>query len=71
MNPKPKPSDIWCFYGLGANFYYLVTDYTEEDPDRWDADSVTLLSFTEGEKPITKETVTKLMADTIRWKRIA
>jgi hypothetical protein len=71
MNPSPKPSDIWCFYGLTANFYYLITEYTEKDPSMWDADTVTLLSLTKSEAPIIKEIVSKITANTKHWKHIA
>lgn len=73
MNPLPKVGDIWCFNGLGARFYYLVLEYTAQDPEKWDADSVTLLalSFSDWEKSLTKETASKLKADSKRWEFIA
>jgi len=71
MNPLPREADIWCFNGLGAKFYYLVTEYTVQDPDRWDADSVTLMPLSEWEPSTIKETVSKLKADTKRWIFIA
>jgi hypothetical protein len=71
MNPLPQVGDIWCFTGLGAKFYYLILEYTHQDPEKWDADSVTLLSFSDWEQSLTKETVSKLKADTKRWEFIA
>ena len=71
MNPKPQIGDIWCFSNLGAKFYYLVLDYNEHDPDKWDADSVTLLSFTSFEYPTIKEGVSRIMADSKRWRFIS
>ena len=71
MNPLPQVGDIWCFTGLGAKFYYLILEYTPQDPEKWDADSVTLLSFSDWEQSLTKETVSKLKANTKRWEFIA
>lgn len=70
-NPRPQIGDIWRFNGLGAHFYYLIVDETEHDPSTYHSTSVTLLSFTEGEAPYTKEPLSKLAADTRRWNFIA
>lgn len=70
-NPRPQIGDIWRFNGLGKDFYYLVVEETECDPNTYHADSVTLLSFTEGEAPYTKEPLSKLVADTKRWNFIS
>ena len=72
MNPRlPAVGDIWCFNSLGRDFYYLVTQYNTDDPLYFGADSATLLSFTEGEKRFTREGISKMVADTRRWQRIA
>lgn len=70
-NPVPQVGDIWKFHGLGRDFYYLIVEYTAEDPERYDADSVTLLSFTVGEKQYTKELASKMCFDTRIWSYVA
>jgi hypothetical protein len=70
-NPIPQIGDIWCFKGLGLDFYYLVVKETECDPDYFHADSVTLLSFTKDEKQYILEGVSKMTADSKRWKYIS
>jgi hypothetical protein len=68
-NPVPSKGDIWRFYGLGREFTYLVLEYLEGE--YYGGDGVRLLSFTEGETPYQIEGVSKMVADTIRWKRIS
>lgn len=68
-NPVPSKGDIWRFYGLGKEFTYLVVDYLEYE--YYGGDGVRLLSFTEGEAPYIVEGVSKMVADTRRWKFIS
>ena len=70
-NPIPQVGDIWCFYGLGKNFYYLIADYIECDPKFHDADTVKMIGLTHGDAPLSKEGVSKIVADSRRWTFIA
>jgi len=67
----PQVGDIWCFYGLGKNFYYLIAEYIECDPKFYDADTVKMIGLTHGDAPLSKEGVSKIAADNRRWKFIA
>ena len=68
-NPVPSKGDIWRFYGLGKEFTYLVVEYLEGG--YYSGDGVRLLSFTQGEPPYIVEGVSKMIADTRRWKFIS
>ena len=68
---RPKVGDIWRFSGWGKDFYYLVAEYTEDDPKYYDADTVMLVAPTRGDAPLSKEGVSKIAADSRRWTFIA
>jgi hypothetical protein len=52
-------------------FYYLIVEETRYDPRYYDADSVTLLSFSKDEAPYITEGVSKMIADSRRWNYIS
>jgi hypothetical protein len=70
-NPRPRVGDIWKFNGLGIEFYYLIVEETREDHRYYDADSVTLLSFSKDEALYITEGVSKMIADSRRWNFIS
>lgn len=68
-NKHPEVGDIWCFHGLGRDFYYLITEYSDLDPNH--GDFVRCLSLTKDELPYTTEYVSKMIYDTKRWEHIS